>query len=622
MKQLLKGNPDRILLFFLLILAACIRFYDPFNLPFMHDELSALIRAQAGSFSELIMKAETQDVHPVGMHVFVHYWSAWFGQNELVVKLPFILMGIAAIWFAYKIAEKWFNSTTALFTAAFMATLQFTTMYGQLERPYASGIFFCTWMVWCWSEFFLGHKKSLIGFVIAATLCCYNHYFSTLFAGMVGITGLFFLNKENRLKYLLSCAIVLLLFLPQIPIAEAQFSTGQTQQDWWMTRPDWTWPIHFTKYLFHFSYFVYALVFVLLALSLTFYRNEKRIFSLFRTICFLWVTIPFLVIFIYSQIESPILQLSSMTFSLPFLLMLLFSFFRDISTMQKTIAVAAIVLVNTCSLFGERKHHKVFYGQAYEEMARMSTEMIREQGAENVASAHAIMGGFMDYYKKKYGEFDFLLVGKPDFKAFEEYVISQKGNYFVAGNLPGEYISIIKKYYPCLVKRQESFTSWVDCFSRDKTAGCLKEHARILNLPEDYTEGGGEGKLILGNIESFLIDETKLKVVSAERYCDLNIFAEIQNKTAGSNPVLVCEMDDEEKRIFWMGAEYNSFRNEDGKATLIISIPLRDFDPAKFKEPKVKIYLWNKDKGEILLERTRVEIIESNRYVYGLYEPF
>lgn len=611
----MKLRADQYLITFLLLAAASIRFFDFSSMPFMHDELSALIRAQANSFSELLEKGTTTDVHPLGVHVFIHYWSAVFGDSEIAIKFPFILMGIASIFFSYKIAAKWFNPTTGLLTAAFMATLQFTTMYGQLARPYASGLFFCTWMVWCWSEFLLGEKRRTIGFIIAATLCCYNHYFSLVFAGMVGVTGFLFLKKEKAGKYLFACGTILLLFVPHISISIAQFSGGQEQGDWWIGKPDKTWFIHFLKYLFHYSWIVYSLVIALLVLSLTFLRNEFPLLHKMRLVCFLWIILPFSIVYIYSVLNKPILQFSSMTFSLPFLFMLMFSFFKDISVKAKTILVSIVVLVNGYSLFAEREHAHVFYKQAYDEMARMSTEVIREQGAENVASAHAITEGFMDYYKKKYGEFEFLLVGKPDFKAFEEYVIAQKGDYFVAGNLPGEYISIIKKYYPCLIKRQESFTSWVDCFSKKQEA-CIKDQASVYSV-HNKTE-----RIMAASEESILLYKEKLKKICLGLYHDLNAYAIIENQTEGSNPVLVCAMSDSEKQVFWVGAEYNSFVNKEGQAILRISIPMRDYNLSKYVDPEIKIYIWNKDKGDLYIEGTGIEISESNHYVYGLFEPF
>ena len=54
--------------------------------------------------------------------------------------------------------------------------------------------------------------------LISAALCCYNHHFSLFFAAIVGITGLFFLKKAQVKPYLLSGVLILVLYLPHLPI--------------------------------------------------------------------------------------------------------------------------------------------------------------------------------------------------------------------------------------------------------------------------------------------------------------------------------------------------------------------------------------------------------------------
>ena len=57
-----------------------------------------------------------------------------------------------------------------------------------------------------------------VGYIFTAALCCYNHYFSMLLAGIIGLTGLLFIQKNNRNTYLAANMLVLLLFLPHIPV--------------------------------------------------------------------------------------------------------------------------------------------------------------------------------------------------------------------------------------------------------------------------------------------------------------------------------------------------------------------------------------------------------------------
>ncbi len=87
----------------------------------MHDEFSALFRTQYDSFCDLVRLGVVQnDSHPAGVQVFLYYWVKLVGFNAFWIKLPFVLMGSASIYFIYRIAKQWFGSLSALLSAAFV----------------------------------------------------------------------------------------------------------------------------------------------------------------------------------------------------------------------------------------------------------------------------------------------------------------------------------------------------------------------------------------------------------------------------------------------------------------------------------------------------------------------
>ena len=124
-----------IVLTLLLLLAAVLRLIHPFQIPFTTDELGALNRTEFNSFSELISKGVIIDAHPAGVQVFLYYWTKFFGYSEIAVKLPFIICGILSVLYVFRLGQAWFNSTTGLVCAAFVATVQYTIMYSQIARP-------------------------------------------------------------------------------------------------------------------------------------------------------------------------------------------------------------------------------------------------------------------------------------------------------------------------------------------------------------------------------------------------------------------------------------------------------------------------------------------------------
>ena len=90
---------DYILLGIILLVAAVLRLWRFPELPFMHDELSALYRTQFDSFVEMVRIYP--DSHPIGVQLFLFYWVKLVGMSEFWVKLPFALMGIGSVFFIY-----------------------------------------------------------------------------------------------------------------------------------------------------------------------------------------------------------------------------------------------------------------------------------------------------------------------------------------------------------------------------------------------------------------------------------------------------------------------------------------------------------------------------------------
>lgn len=646
MSFLKKISLNTYLLLFVIAVATAIRFWDFSSMQFMHDELSAVIRSQANSFSELIYKTKTTDVHPVGVPIFVHYWTKLFGTGTQTVKLPFIIFGLVSIYYSYKIAEKWFNPTVAILTCAFLATLQFPTMYGQLERPYATGMLFSVLMVWCWTQFFLSENsknKYAIGFVLFASLCTYNHYFSLLFAGLVGFTGLFFMNKQNAKKYLLMCVLVILLFIPHISILLFHLSMGSGGEESWLGKPEPDWLITFLKYLFHYSTKVYAVVGTLFLLSFFFRNIEKKVFDKMRIVALIWALLVPCLAYFYSITKTPVLQFSTFTFSLPFLLMFIFSFYGELKTAVKLGLVAIVILVNTYTLFANRKHNPLFYKHPYEEMARISDKAIAAFGEGRVSVAHSAMEGFVDFYFSKLGQpFKYLRVEKPDTKAFLEYLDNEKTEYFVAGNLPLEYYQLIKERYPYTISKNEGFTFTVYCFSKTKPKNEIKENVLFSENQSEFlaygkknqhwekVENTSEAPAYPGTTY-MRMDSTqeyspgfsaKLSDVIKSRHSILNVSAEINVGKEISNPTIVVSIDEDGKSLLWRGSEYKDYQT--GKLffnTVYLSNLFSGMDLAKHPNATIKIYIWNRDKKGCLVYNFKVEVIESNPMIYGLYEP-
>jgi hypothetical protein len=624
-------SANTILLFLILALGAVLRFWNFPNMPYMHDELSALGRTLYPSVQDVITYGvEINDTHPPGVQLFLYFWTNLFGTKEIVVKFPFILCGLFSILLAYKISKKWFTISVAFIVASFMATMQYTVMYSQLIRPYSSGVFFCLLMVFCWNEFLFepGHKKKwLIGYILSAVCCAYDHHFALLFAFIVGLSGIPFLTKISWKPYLLSGVIIFILYLPNLSILFYQLGKGGLGgPDGWLKQPEPGWLYMYFKYIFHFSYWMYALVGVLLTLSILFCTRELEKTNKFRMLCIIWFFSSFLIQYFYSIYVSAIIQYSTLIFVFPFLLIFLFSLFRELTIKQNMMLVFAILLIGTTSLAMTRKHFQVFYKQPFQQQLEATFESLDQIKNESDATIKLYIPPYLktiikEHYSLKYNKnldatYYSTLSQQPTPKIFRAFVFSRKTNYFIAGDLPLEYIQIVKEKYPHMVVKKEGFTCSAYCFAKQKPENELSNEVMFeqqlikeKNMLDDTQE--------FGKAFSF-----KLKDICYSRHTIINARATLFPGDTLSNPMLVVDIEEKGKVLAWGGVPYFNYNNNWGKPnTLFFSSDLTSFDFKGHPDAELKIYIWNRDKKQLEIQYMGFEVIKGNPFIYGLYEP-
>ena len=119
------------------------RFYHFADWSLSNDELSALSRLQFENLSSVIENGvRLDDMHPMGVQVFLWFWTKLFGITPFVVRLPFVILGCLSLVLFYLIAKEWIGYNRALIALAIFACSQFPILYSQLARPYSPGLFF------------------------------------------------------------------------------------------------------------------------------------------------------------------------------------------------------------------------------------------------------------------------------------------------------------------------------------------------------------------------------------------------------------------------------------------------------------------------------------------------
>lgn len=645
MKRFFRPGIDQGLIFMILSIGAWLRCYNLSDIPFTYDEFSAIIRTHFATFGELIDKGVRVDGHPAGVQVFLYYWIKIFGVNEAVVKLPFIFCGLLAVWLIYRIGSEWFNTTVGLVAASFLSFLQYPVMYSQIARPYASGLCFALLMVFFWTRlvFHPQRQKFLnrIGYIIAGALCTYNHHFSLLFAFMVGVTGLFFCKRINIRSYLLVNLMILILYIPHFPIFFHQLSVGGVEG--WLQKPRYDFIFDYIQYIFQFSVYVYLLVFLLISLALNWYEEEPSVNKKFLFISLAWFLVPYLAGFFYSKYVSSVLQYSVLIFSFPFLLFLLFGYFKTEKPVHKIVVVCLIAIFVIPSLIAERKHYDLFYHSPYREIILESKCVTDSLGAGNCTVILGTPEKINAYYLENFHwpglrfVYEDSLDGNEHIQAFLD---GTKSAFLAYGSIPSspwEYYVLIKERFPYLIKHKIYCGGDFYLFSRDKPFKVETEYfyeavndfetarPEWINLNETNCKDSLplNGKNSYWNLDTSEFSPTffkPLRDLIRTGYDVVDVSAVVRIPRVFPGAWLVTSVTSGKNIIFWRSLPLNSFVRPGHKGKVFISLRVSDIE-LKHHELMFNTYIWNPMKLFYEMDDFTVRVRTGNPVIYGLYRP-
>jgi hypothetical protein len=461
------------------------------------DEASALFRLKFSSFPEMISGGVQPDGHPAFTQVLLWFWTKGFGWSEFAVRLPFVLFGTASIWLSGIVARKWFSSGTALLTASAMAFLQFPLMYSQLARPYAPGLFFTLLAVYFWINFVSRNskrKRDIIGFAFAAALAAYSHYFSLLTTTLLAIAGLFFVAKEIRLRYLLACAIAVVLFLPHISITLSQIEIGGVGgPGGWLGKPEPRFVYDHLKFAFDGSRGMLWLVLGVCAVSAFLFYKRPNKFQLLALV--LWI-LPLLIGYVYSHAKNPVLQDSVLLFSFPFLLLFLFSRFPGIDSGKFSFVFpAALSFLFLAYITIYKPFHLTDHFGRTKDLVENAVRWQERFAADNTDIVYNVDGPFMIEYnyerieKTPVSVLSTINNGGKDLLEFRNMVKNSDADFFVYGwstkHSPPEILAIIQEEFPYLVEKQCWFNSAVYCYTKLGMMGKKEEKDELIFFSRD-----------------------------------------------------------------------------------------------------------------------------------------
>ncbi|MEO6166417.1 MAG: glycosyltransferase family 39 protein [Chitinophagales bacterium] len=634
-----------VLLLFIIAIGAVLRFYGFPHIPFMYDEVSAWARTGFTSFHELIDKGVKGDGHPALIQVFLNYWRMIAGDSEVAFKFPFLIMGLLAIWLVFEIGRFWHNETVGYISAAFVATLQYTVMYSQIARPYMSGLFFSLMMVWCWTNYLFKKKekqklRQLAGFVCFAALCCYNHYFSLLFAFITGVTGLFFLRKDNWKNYLIANAIVVLLFVPHLSISWFQLGIGGVGG--WLPKPGPDFFGNYINYIFHFSWLLKGLVIGLILIAIVFHAADLKSKNRFRFIALLWFLLPFFIGYYYSVYRNAVLQYSVLIFSFPYLLFFIFSWIKELPLRYNAGLVVTVFIIGIYTLTAERKHYEVFYHQPIEELVKNTIETSEVLNGKKCTVLMNEPRRYAGYYLDKFHqhiEMDYW--AEKDFQSyitFRKYLLSLETDCFIAANIPTDYLILIRQFYPYEISGGKGFTYQYRAFSKTLLNDSLppdEVFSDALQFDKPASRWTFDkpqvGKDTLSNSLYYHFSsqnefgptfKSPLLPLLTNGYNVVNIEVHVSGVSPGNEASLVVSFEQNGKSLFWQEKPFSYFLDStESKGIVFYSISVRDLGFRINDQHIFNAYVWNKKKDEFSMNDFNVTIDSGNPWIYGLIEP-
>lgn len=620
------------LLILILLIGAVLRFWNYFNMPYTYDEMSALLRTNFTNFKDVIEYGVKVDTHPPGVQVFMYYWTQLFGQKEWIVKLPFTIMGLGSIYLTFLIAKNWFNDTVALITCSLLSVMQFTVMYSQIARPYISGMFLVLCMLYFWNQLITNPEKqfwknwSLT--ILFGSLCAYNHHFSLLSAGLIGLTGIFLIKRKHLLKYIIIAPAILMLYLPNTGIFLHQLERGGVGE--WLGAPKPDFILEFIAYCFHFSYIFGTLTLALIAYGIyTFKKGEFKI-TKWRISGILFISV-FLIGYFYSVYVNPVMQFSMLLFVFPFLLFFLFGWISKLNQNQNAIIVLTILLVGTTSLTLERDHYRVFYQNRYFQMKADAMQLVDKDTEVIFVNYQEIINHPFpkDFnisnwvWDEKYYSFD----------DFENKITKNNKTQVMLGfleHMPKELIAIALKHFPFILeqrcysgattyllsKKESEKDLTLSYFKNDFKASTIEKHMNF-----DSSKYASQAGNYLDTNEWSLGMEIDLSKHIQHKYDIIIVEAKVKLSNAGQNLALVASVKKDDQELFWKASNTSQFTpDEKGNVTLLLAF---DYNNISFEMEKglvLNTFVWNQDKAPIEIENISLSIFKGNRNKYAIFE--
>ncbi|MFI5135280.1 MAG: hypothetical protein ACHQD9_05470, partial [Chitinophagales bacterium] len=344
--------------------------------------------------------------------------------------------------------------------------------------------------------------------------------------------------------------------------------------------------------------------------------------------------------YFYSRYYNPVLQYSVLIFSFPFLLLLLFSLFKDLNVILKSSFVALILIVGIYSLVFERKHYDLFYKQPVEQMVKYSVDFAKEHPGKKLWIEIQEPSKYMSYYLKKWNSN--VIIHSYNDSLIQDYIASQKmvrkenPDYVLCGNIPYDQLRLFRNSFPKIINVQKGFTYDFFAFAKENdsssslnevdysTAINFSDTAKMWNYNPAFVKKDSSSGKTFYQMDSALEFSpnftTNLHSIMEHRDDYLVIDAEVSGVKPGSKASLVLTFSNNGPVLFLQEKPFSFFIDSSGTGHIVNAFHFRDFNFTK-ADPEVKFYLWNKDHESFKIISMKAEVMKGNPLIYSMIEP-
>lgn len=620
----------------ILVTAAFLRLYGWNTMPYQHDELSALSRLNFSSWSDLFSQGIMVDGHPALVQSFLYAWTGLVGTSEWIVKLPFVICGIYAVYLTWKLVYAWSSPIGALYAAAFMAVLQLPVFHSLHARPYAPGMMLILWFALEWTRMLNAEKISrwlYVRYIAAALLCALCHHFTAMGAVLLGLCGFILLKRTQYKSYFIANGIVVLLYLPYLPITLAQLKYGGLGGDnGWLTTPESSFAIQYLAHVFMYS--SPLVIILLLSVILHNWKAEKpdRTQLRIRIVAVLLFILPLFIGLYYSWIVSPILQFSLLVFFIPFLFA--FMFYGNGNTIGfkwHSILVGVILIFGSVVLFKNRQYEQMAHTSVFRDAFTVTNETIKENRLDLkngmfVFNENDHYLGFYNHGPEKLSFVSYL--DRDDAcQAFCAELEKRNPAYVILANPGSPLLNIVMQRYSEIYVLKQSFNCEI-YYAGNELIGYAHrfKHERKHDV---FTNG----KMVNSLRDIVVINERMNDTIANEfdlgikangslaRYIDwvefhyvIEIADSIENM-----PSIVYDQTLSENKNVWRSFDLCRYKRTDGIHLIqLVRGSEITVDQKAYTQNWFQVYLWNRHKQPYTIKEMYLKIYTGNRLMYAV----